>query len=189
LTAASAALRAALCALALAAGSGCVSGYERWHEIQWSSSDQILLSEASQVRVRAAQSRAFDTQDRLRTLEAVVQILQDMRFQIDVLDEEIGVVSGRKFVPVGGPAPDVFYHLYESDSLMIFSGSYRTWGPFRHRSDLVRLTVTVRDRNERQLIVRASGQYFLAPIEDPAAYQPFFRTLEQALFLDAHTPE
>jgi len=189
LRAGSQALRGALAAFGLAALSGCVSEYEKRHEIQWSSQDQILLSEASQVRVRAAQSRTFDTKDRLRTLEAAVQILQDLRFQIDVLDEETGVVSGRKFVPAGGPMPDVFYQLYESDSLMIFSGSYRTWGPFRHRSDLVRLTVTVRDRNERQLIVRASGQFFLQPIEDPAAYQPFFRTLEQALFLDAHASD
>lgn len=182
-------MRAALVACALAVLSGCASGYEKQHAIQWSSRNQILLSEASQVRVRAAQSRTFDTKDRLRMLEAAVQILQDLHFQIDVLDEEIGVVSGRKFVPTGGPATDVFYHLYESDSLMIFSGAYRTWGPFRHRSDLVRLTVTVRDRNERQLIVRASGQAFLQPIEEPAAYQPFFRALEQALFLDAHAPD
>jgi len=179
----------ALLVAVLSVASGCVSPYEHLHAIQWSSRDQILQSDASQVRMRAAQSRAFDTKDRMRMLEAVVQSLQDAGFQIVVLDEEVGVVSGRKFVPSGGPAPDAAYHLYESDSLMAFSSAYRTWGPFRHRSDLVRLTVTVRDRNERQLIVRASGQYFLQPIEDPAAYQPFFRTLEQSLFLDAHAPQ
>jgi hypothetical protein len=43
--------------------------------------------------------------------------------------------------------------------------------------------VTVRTRNETQLVVRASTQYYLRAVEDPAPYHKFFRTLEQALFL------
>jgi len=56
-------------------------------------------------------------------------------------------------------------------------------GPFWHRSDLVRLTVTVRARNEKQLVVCAAAQFYLRPIETPEPYQNFFRTLEQALFV------
>jgi hypothetical protein len=47
------------------------------------------------------------------------------------------------------------------------------------------MTVTVRKRNEAQLIVRASAQFYLRALEDPQPYQKFFRTLEQALFLQA----
>ena len=175
-------------ALAVAAGAtlaGCMSTYEYRHEVQWSSADQIWLSEASQVRLRSAQSRVFDTTDRARMLQALVQVLQELHFPVGVLDEQLGLVSARKFVPAGGPPTDALYTIYESDSLLVFSKAYRTWGPFRHRSDLVRLTVTVRERNARQLVVRASGQHVLRPIEEPEAYQRFFASLERSLFLEA----
>jgi len=173
-------LALALCLLA----TGC-SPYEWRHENQWDSRDQIWLSEVSQVKLRAAQSRVFETTDRKRMLEAIVSTFQDTGFQVEVLDEELGIVSGKKFVDLERPAldNDPFYYLYDDESLLIFSKTYRTWGPFWHRSDLVRFTVTVRSRNPTQLIVRASAQYYLRPVEDPEPYQRFFRTLEQALFV------
>jgi hypothetical protein len=144
------------------------------------------MSEASQVKLRAAQSRVFDTTDRKRILEAIVATFQDLGFQVEVLDQELGIVSGKKFVPLERPqlAYDPLYHLYDDQSLLIFAKSYRTWGPFYHRSDLVRLTVTVRSREETQLVVRASAQFYLRSVEDPVPYQKFFRTLEQALFVE-----
>lgn len=159
--------------------------YEGRHQIQWDSRRQIWQAEASQVKVRAAQSRVFEGTDKLRTVEAVVDTLQDLDFQIDVLDENLGVVSGEKFVDIEKPAlaSDAGYFLYDEDDLMLFSKTFRSWGPFWHRSDLVRLTVTVRERNAAQLVVRASAQFYLLPIENPEPYQKFFRTLEQALFV------
>lgn len=158
--------------------------YEWRHELQWDAEDQIWLAEESQVKVRNAQSRVFDTADRRHTLEAVVATFQDLGFQIEVLDEELGIVSGKKFVAGDDPTFgfDASYLLYDEESLVVFTRSYRSWGPFHHRSDLVRLTVTVRARNAEQLIVRASAQYYLRPIEEPEPYQHFFRSLEQALF-------
>jgi hypothetical protein len=37
--------------------------------------------------------------------------------------------------------------------------------------------------------VRASAQYYLRAVEDPEPYQKFFRTLEQALFLQGKSVE
>ena len=104
----------------------------------------------------------------------------------EALDEELGVVSGKLFVPLERPSMgfDPIYHLYGDRSLLIFTRTYRTWAPFWHRSDLVRLTVTIRKRNEKQSIVRASAQFYLRAVEDPEPYQKFFRTLEQALLLE-----
>ena len=45
---------------------------------QWESRNQIRPSEASQVKVRAAQSWTFDTTDRLKTIQAVVSTFQDL---------------------------------------------------------------------------------------------------------------
>ncbi|HEY7363249.1 MAG TPA: hypothetical protein VIE37_04000 [Methylomirabilota bacterium] len=169
--------------------SGCATPYEWRHDNQWDSRTQIWLAEESQVKLRAAQSRVFDTTDRGRAIEAIVATMQDLGFMVEVLDEELGIVSGKKFEPLERPSvgSDPFYHLYNDQSLLIFTKSYRTWGPFWHRSDLVRLTVTVRKRDESQLVIRASAQYYLRAVEDPIPYQKFFRTLEQALFLQAQS--
>jgi hypothetical protein len=168
---------------------GCPTPYEWRHQDQWDSREQIWLSNESQVKLRAAQSRVFETADRRRTLEAIVAAMQDLGFMVEVLDEEIGIVSGKRFEPLERPSigTDSTYHLYDDQSILIFTKSYRTWGPFWHRSDLVRLTISVRKRNEKQLVVRARAQYYLRAVEDPIPYQKFFRTLEQALFLQGQS--
>lgn len=177
---------ASLCAVT----QGCLA-YEWAHEIQWNSADQILTSQESQVKLRAAQSRVFDTGDRIQILRAAVLSLQDLDFQIQVLDEELGILSGKKFVEIERPKLtfDPTYHLYDDAGLLLFTREYHRWGPFWHRSDLVRFTVTVRKRNESQLVVRASAQFYLRAVEDPVPYQKFFRTLEQALFLQGAPTE
>jgi hypothetical protein len=47
------------------------------------------------------------------------------------------------------------------------------------------MTVTVRPRGEKQLLVRANAQYGIKSVEDPETYQDFFVSLEKALFLTA----
>ncbi len=168
--------------------SGCPTPYEWRHENQWDSREQIGMAEASQVTLRDAQSRVFDTNDTRRILEAVIDTMQDLNFKIQVLDEELGAVSGTLLMSFERPAyPDPSYDLYNDQSLMIFSGNSRSWGPFWYRSDLVRLTVTVRKRNEKQSVVRASVQFYLKAVESPEPYQTFFRTLEKSLFLAGHS--
>jgi len=50
---------------------------------------------------------------------------------------------------------------------------------------IVVMSVTVRSRGEKQLLVRANAQYGTAAVDDPATYQDFFTALEKALFLTA----
>ncbi len=177
-------LWAACCLLAL---TGCPSPYELRHENQWNAQDQIWMSDASQVRVRAAQSRVFDTKDTRKVLEAVVATLQDVAFKIEVLDETLGIISAKRYVAVERPGyQDPSYIRYQPDTLLMLTRNDRTWGPFWNRNDLVRFTVTVRPRGESQLVVRASAQFYLQAVESPEIYQPFFRALEQTLFLQAH---
>lgn len=51
---------------------------------------------------------------------------------------------------------------------------------------IVTMTVTVRPRGEKQLLVRTNAQYGIQTVEDPETYQDFFVALEKALFLTAH---
>jgi len=171
-----------VCTALLGLGSLACASHASRYAIQWDARDQIWLAETSQVKVRSAQSRVLDTSDKQAVLRAVVTTLQDLDFQIEVLDDVLGVVSAKRFWIDGDKPSDPYYWLYDDESLVAFIKSYRTWGPFEHRSDRVRLTVTVRRRNARQLVVRASAQDALRPLEEPKAYQRFFRTLEHALF-------
>ena len=162
--------------------------YEWRHENQWDSREQIGMAEASQVKLRSAQSRVFDTVNTQRILEAVVSTMQDLNFTVQVLDEELGLVSGKQLLELERPASGLnfIYNLYDDQRLLIFSRNYLDWGPFWHRDDLLRLTVTVRKRNETQSVVRANAQFYLKAVENPEPYQRFFNVLEKTLFLEAH---
>lgn len=50
---------------------------------------------------------------------------------------------------------------------------------------VVTMTVNVRPRGEKQLLVRANAQYGIRSVDDPATYQDFFTALEKSLFLTA----
>jgi 2C-methyl-D-erythritol 2,4-cyclodiphosphate synthase len=56
----------------------------------------------------------------------------------------------------------------------------------------MRMTVTVRSRNEAQQLVRASAQFKAyssadaVPVEDATPYREFFAALEKSMFLAAH---
>ena len=155
-------------------------------EIQWSSQSQILMSEDSQVKLRAIQSRVFDTTDRAKILRAAIATMQDLFFDIDVVDEELGIVSGKKWFNNDSDWADhPNYYLYQTDELIIFNTNFRSWGPFNYRTDLTRMTVTVRPKEKTRSLVRASVQYNIRAVEDPEMYQKFFKTLSQSMFLAA----
>jgi len=167
---------------------GCVNQWGA--KLQMDSKSQILMSNSSQVRLRSIQSRVFDTTDKLKIMDAAVAAMQDLYFDIDVLDEDLGVISGKKlFHDDDKPVTDPTYYSYRTDELIIFNTNFRTWGPFKYRRDLTRMTVTVRPKEETRSLVRASVQYAIRAVEDPAMYQKLFKTLEQSLFLSGQLDE
>ncbi|MBU1999429.1 MAG: hypothetical protein KKE64_08070 [Candidatus Omnitrophica bacterium] len=50
---------------------------------------------------------------------------------------------------------------------------------------VVTMSVIVRPRGEKQLLVRVNAQYGIQSVEDTATYQDFFIALEKAIFLTA----
>jgi len=50
---------------------------------------------------------------------------------------------------------------------------------------VVTMTVTVRPRGEKQLLVRANAQYGIKSVDDPETYQDFFNALGKSIFLTA----
>jgi hypothetical protein len=49
----------------------------------------------------------------------------------------------------------------------------------------LRMTVTVRPRGEKHLLVRANGQFNNAAVLEPGPYHQFFSALSKAMFLEA----
>ena len=61
-----------------------------------SSKAELLKADASAVKLRSIQTRAFDTTDKTATLRTVMATLQDLGFVIDSADDVIGSVSATK---------------------------------------------------------------------------------------------
>lgn len=53
----------------------------------------------------------------------------------------------------------------------------------------IRMTVIVRPKGEKQMTVRANGQYNNRVILDPVMYQDFFNVLQKSLYLTANSIE
>ena len=117
---------------------------------------QLLATDKSQVQLRSIQTRAFDTSDKAMVLRSVISTLQDLGFVLDNADLVLGSVSGTKF----GKHEYVAYQL--------------------------KITVTVRKRGPKQVLVRANAQYNIQEVNDPKPYQDFFTSLEKSLFLTAN---
>lgn len=49
----------------------------------------------------------------------------------------------------------------------------------------LKMSVSIRPRGTKQLVVRANAQYDIRAVEDPKAYQDFFNSLSKAMFLEA----
>ena len=50
----------------------------------------------------------------------------------------------------------------------------------------LKMTVSVRQRGETQVLVRANIEHKLKPVTTPEPYQQFFTSLEKSMFLQAH---
>jgi len=53
----------------------------------------------------------------------------------------------------------------------------------------LRITVSIRPRGDKQMIVRSNAQFGLLTVEDPEPYQQFYAALSKALFLEAQRVE
>jgi len=115
------------------------------------SMDEVLATDATQVQLRAMQSRSFETADQGLTVRNVISTMQDLGFVVDKVDDALGTVSGTKM-----------------------------------QDYVMRMTVTIRPTGKKLMQVRASAQYNLTAVSDPAPYQQFFSALEKAMFLRAN---
>ena len=106
---------------------------------------------------RELQTREYDTLDKNMTLRSVVATLQDLGFTISNADAGIGTVTATR--------------LYQHK---------------RYETYVMRMTVTVRERDGERIAVRANARLNDEAIDKPQTYQDFFAALDKSMFLTLH---
>ena len=111
----------------------------------------------------------------LEASESQVQLRSIQTRAFDTADKE------KMLRTIIGTLQDLGFVIQKADyDLGTLTGSKFT------RNVALDMTVTVRARGDKQLLVRANAQYGLRGIEDPGPYQDFYAALEKAIFLTAH---
>ncbi|MDD5109574.1 MAG: hypothetical protein PHR73_01830 [Candidatus Omnitrophica bacterium] len=113
--------------------------------------EHILDLSANQLKLRSIQTRSFDTSDKGKMMRSVIATMQDLEFVVNKADDELGIITGTKFVG----------------------------------SQILKMTVIVRSKNDKQLLVRANAQFGIKSVDTPEPYQDFFDALSKAVFLTA----
>jgi len=113
--------------------------------------EHILDLSANQLKLRSIQTRSFDTSDKGKMMRSVIATIQDLEFVVNKADDELGIITGTKFVG----------------------------------SQILKMTVIVRPKNDKQLLVRANAQFGIKSVDTPEPYQDFFDALSKAVFLTA----
>ncbi len=113
----------------------------------------------NQAELRQIQTREYQQLDRRSAMRSVIATLQDLGFVVDRAEYELGLMTATRFEEKTGP---------------------------RAEQHIVRVTVTVTERSDQRLSVRANARYGETAIEDPEAYQDFFAALDKSLFLTAN---
>lgn len=147
--------------------------------------DALVLQQES-LQMRSMQTRIFNTQDDMALLSPSVNVLQDLGFDIDFTEKELGIVIGSKITDAtdyGEIASRVLMtallntELTWSDEQKIKASLFVV--PF---DDRMKVRVTF-----QRIIWDNRGQITtLQPIEDAEIYQDFFSRVSKSVFLDAH---
>ncbi len=147
------------------------------------------LSESA-LQVRQLQTRRFDDADEGTLLAACAGVLQDLGFNLDESEAELGLVVASKRRDVQNMATatitkflDIFVDIEIAiDKEQRIRASLVTWpDPDNERSYFVRVTFQRVVWNTENEVSRREA------LNDPQLYQRFFDRLSKSVFLEAHS--
>ena len=148
--------------------------------------EALQLPEVS-LEDRQIQTRKFDTKDEGKILAATASVLQDLGFNLDESETDLGVVVGSKDRDAveGGQVVGA----------LIFSVLLGAPIPYDYKQKM-RASIITRPGSESGIFVRVTFQRIvwntenriskLERLNEPKAYQEFFSKLSKAVFLEAH---
>ena len=163
-----------LVALGFAVWSGCGSSLPK-KALQW---DERTFEE------RQVQIRFYDTTDEFELLIACVQLLQDLGFELEEAEEDLGLVVGGKTRSARDAGQEVARAFY----VMLTWKTYATDELQRNRASIVVSPAgagrsKVRVTFQRSIYDEDGRVTKLEQIKEPELYQRFFAELDKSIFL------
>ena len=148
--------------------------------------EALELSPESLER-RQAHTRVFETKDEAAILSASAALLQDLGFNLDESEVELGVIVGSK----NRDATEVGQVIFS----ILMAALFYTPTPWDDEQK-IRASVITRKLEERngyavrltmqRIVWNTNGQVSRTePLDDPEMYQEFFDKLSKAVFLEA----
>jgi hypothetical protein len=137
---------------------------------------------------RQMQTRKFETSDEKMVLSAVAGLLQDLGFNLDESETQLGLVVGSKKRDATEAGQVVF---------AIFAAAFGAYTPI-DKVQILRASVVTRPtgENREHTAVRVTFQRIVwnsdarvskaEALKDPEQYQEFFEKLSKSVFLEAH---
>ena len=151
-----------------------------------------IPKEALQLRpesfaLRQLQTKRFDTKDEMTLIQAGASLLQDMGFQLDETETDLGVIVGSKAndaTEAGQVVGAVVFTVLFGQSMAI------------DKEEKVRAALVTRPVSDTETTLRVTFQrmvwnnrgelWKIESLEDPELYQGFFSKLSKAVFLTAN---
>lgn len=149
--------------------------------------DALSLSPESLAQ-RQLQTRKYETIDEAKILSACVSLLQDMGFNLDESETNLGVITSSKMRSAVNPAQQVAMVM-----VAILGGGYMP----TDKAQKMRASVVTRPVGEKgeYIAVRVTFQRIVwntqnqvtasESLTDPKIYQEFFDKLSKSIFLEA----
>jgi hypothetical protein len=145
---------------------------------------------------RQLESRKYDTKDTVQITAAVVGVLQDMGFEIDESETELGFVAASSQADATNPA-QIAAALALDITAALFGACTNSTSQC-DKEQKVKIAVIARPTaNGNATIVRATFQRIVwnmnnqisrvETVEDAEVYQKFFEGLSKSIFLEAHS--
>lgn len=150
--------------------------------------------------VREAQTRTFEVPDEASILQVAVALMQDMEYNFDTIEYELGILSGSKVVDADSLAQQTGLIIADIVlvTLSVVTGTSLGGGAYAGADDEISLRITLvvlpSLENEGQYTARITIQSELIDkmgrvkkvrmIENPVVFQEIFENLSKALFLE-----
>ncbi len=157
--------------------------------------DALRLREST-LEVRAVQTRNFEAPSEVKILAASVGVLQDMEFNIDVVEKPLGVLTASKIMDADSTQEKV--GLFILDLLCAAGGS--DCGAMASASDRQTVSITLivlpslarpheftaRITMQRIVFDKMERVKLREPIESAEVYQQIFEKLSRSIFLETN---
>lgn len=148
---------------------------------------EALTLQPEAASLRRLQTRRFDTTNEGELLQASLGVLQDLGFELDESESDLGLLVASKLRDVSEPiqiTAKILVGAFANENMPIDVSQ-------RIRVSLITRVISPRESTVRvtfqRIVWNDQGQISRAEsLEDPELYQEFFFKLSKAVFLEAH---